>query len=361
MDNEPGLGHNNPPSDIDIFAEKMRELYGDTFGFAERLLNAEERIPGDVDNDVDAGKLGDFIKQVKSCDKSLNAARTEEKEVYLKGSRMVDGFFNQWREKLAKLAEKAAVPLAAYQKRKEDEERRRREEEAARKREEAEAALREAQRKQKEAEEKERQAKEEAARIAREAEEKRKAIEAEAARKKAEQEAEIARLRAEKDAAEKADREKQAALKAELDAKEAELKAIRQQEREQVKEVKAIAEAAEDAAAELAKQAKADNREANRLIDAAARSEKQADKLEKLAEKSAADLSRVRGLEGSVATVETHWVGTVVDREALDIVALKSHFKDDDLQIALNSWVRANPGKQLAGAFIREENRAVVR
>lgn len=361
--NEPlaSLGHNNPPSDIEVFGDRMKELYTDTFNFAERLLAAEDRIPSEVNDDVDAGKLGDFIKQLKNCDKSLNAARESEKEVYLKGSRMVDGFFNQYREKLKKLVEKAAGPLAEYQKRKEDEERRKKEEEAERKRQEAEAKLREEKRlreeaeaKRREAEELERKAREEAA--AREAEIRRKAEE-----EKARQQAEIDRLKAEKEAQDKADKEKQAELKRQLDEANAKLKETAAQEKAQLKEVKQELEATEDLAQELNKQAKADQREANKALDGALRADKQAEKLDKLADKSAAELSRVRGMEGSVATVQTFWVGDVVDREKLDKSALWPHLKEEDIQIALNSWVKANPGKMMPGAFIREENKAVVR
>lgn len=356
-----GIGGNNPPSDIEVFGDRMKEVYEDNFNFAEKLLAAEERIPAAVDNDIDAGKLGDYIKQLKNCDKSLNAARESEKEVYLKGTRMVDGFFNSYREKLKKLVEKAAQPLAEYQKRKEDEERRRREEEAEKKRLEAEAALRDAERKRKEAEEKERIAKEEAAKAAAEADRKRKEIEERAAAEKAEQQREIDRLNAEKAAAEKADKEKQAELKRQLDEANEKLKATKANEKAELKEVKADLEAHEDAAHELAKQAKADHRESNKLVDTAVRADKQATKLDALAEKSAAELSRVRGLEGSVATVSTMWVGDVIDREALDKAALWPHLKAEDIQIALNSWVKANPGQQMPGAFIREETKAVVR
>lgn len=92
------IGHNNPPSDMEVFSQRMKTVYQDTFDFAEKLLAAEERLPAEVTDDVTSGKLGDMIKQLKNCDKSLNAARTEEKELYLKGSRMVDGFFNGYRE-----------------------------------------------------------------------------------------------------------------------------------------------------------------------------------------------------------------------------------------------------------------------
>jgi len=59
--------------------------------------------------------------------------------------------------------------------------------------------------------------------------------------------------------------------------------------------------------------------------------------------------------------VQTTWVVTVHDRAALDLEALRHHFKDEDLQIAANSYGKANPGKPLRGALVHEETKAVVR
>lgn len=356
-----GIGGNNPPTDAEIFADKMRGIYDHTLSHAEKLIAAEDRIPEVINDDEMAGKVSDFIKQVKSCDKALDAAREGEKAPFLAASRMVDGFFNKFRDDLKKLSKKAADPLAAYQKKKEDEARREREEAAERKRLEAEATLREAERKRKEAEEKERLAREENERIQREAAARQKAIEDAAAAEKKRQEDEIARLKAEKDAQDKADKEKQAELKRQLEEANEKLKQVKAEEKAALKEVKAETEAAEDAVHEIAKQAKADNREANKLLDTAVRTDRQADKLDKLAGQSAAELARVRGSEGSIATVRTEWVATLTERDKLDLEALRQHISEDALQIAINSWAKANNGKHLRGAYCREENTAVVR
>jgi hypothetical protein len=150
-------------------------------------------------------------------------------------------------------------------------------------------------------------------------------------------------------------------LKKQLAAAEKDLKTIDKEEKADMKEVKEEKAAIEDAALDLSRMARADQRESDKLLDAAVRTEKQADKFEKLSDASAADLARTRGDQGSLSTIRTEWVGTITDRLLLDKEGLWAHFKHDDLQIALNAWVKANPGKQMPGAFIREETKGITR
>lgn len=347
---------NNPPSDMEIFAEKMMGIYTDTFAFAQKLLEAEDRIPTEVNDDVTSGKLGDMIKQITQCDKSLNAARTEEKELYLKGSRMVDGFFNQYREQLGKLKIKASEIQAAYLKRKADEEARIREEKAKEAREQAERELAEANRKAKEAEELRRQQKEESDRIAKEAADREQKIRDDAAAEKLKAQAEIDRLNKEKEDTEKVDAE----TKRKLREAEAKLKEVEKTERADLREVKAETREQEGAIAQIGAAAKAAEKSSDRLLDTAARTEKQADKLDRHADANAADMARTRGFEGSVSTVQTFWVGSLASRESLDLNALRAHFREDDLNFAITQFVKTG-GRQLKGADIREESKATVR
>lgn len=373
-----GLGGNNPPSDIDAFGQQILERYPEDFSKAKRLLEAEERLPAEVSDDETSGKLGDFIKQVKTAYKGLENIRSAEKEVYLEGGRKVDGFFKKHTDKLKSLVAKAEAVNAAYLQKKKDEEKRRLEEEAEKKRLEAEAQIREAQRKQREAEEKrkeaeaaERKAREEAEQREREirakAEEERKAKQAEIDRlekEKADAEADrkAAKAKEDADAAELvAAKEREAALKKKLADAEKELKAVDKAEKAELKEVRADVAEIEDAALELSRQARQDQKESDKLLDAAVRTEKQADKFDKLSEASAADLARTRGDQGSLSTIRTEWVGTITNREKLDKEALWAHLKLEDIQIALNAWVKANPGKEMLGAFIRQETKAITR
>lgn len=347
---------NSPPSDMEIFDQRMREIYGDTIAQTERLLATEERLPEVVDNDTDSGKLGDFIKQVAQNDKSINAAREGEKEVYQAGVRMVNGYFNSYREKLQKLKEKAATIQAAYLKRKADEEARVREEKAREAREQAQRELEEANRKSKEAEELRRQQKEESDRLAREAKEREERIVREAAEEKRKAQAEIDRLQKEKEDSEKVDAE----TKRKLREAEAKLKEVEKTERADLREVKAEVREQEGAIAQIGAAAKAAEKTSDRLLDTAARTEKQADKLDRHADANAADMARTRGFEGSVSTVQTFWVGSLSNREQLDLNALRAHFREDDLNFAITQFVKTG-GRSLRGADIREETKATVR
>lgn len=178
------LGHNKPPADADPLRERLREDHSALCSRTDELLQAAERAPETVDAD-NAGKVGDFIKQLTGHMKALDATRVSEKEPYLAGGRNVDGFFNPMKEMLAKAKAVIEARLTAFERVKAAEERRRREEEARRQREEEE-------------------------RLRREAEERAKTLETEAdldgaiAAEEAAKQAEADRVRAEQEAAAKA-------------------------------------------------------------------------------------------------------------------------------------------------------------
>lgn len=376
--NRDGIGGNNPPSDIEAFGEKILERYPEDFAKAKRILETEERLPEEVNDDETSGKLGDFIKQAKTSYKGLENIRSAEKEVYLEGGKRVDGFFKKTTDKLKTLIAKAEAVNAVYLQAKKDEEKRRLEEEAEKKRLEAEAQIREAQKKQREADEKrkeaeaaQRKAEDDAAarekeiREKAEADRKAKQAEIDALQKQkdqAEADRKAAKDKEERDQAEiEAAKQREADLKKRLTAAQNYLKKVDKEEKADLKEVKQDLNDVEDAALDLSRMARADQKESDRLLDAAVRTEKQAEKFEKLSDASAADLARTRGDQGSLSTIRTEWVGTVTNREIIDRTALWAHLKLEDIQIALNAWVKANPGKQMPGAFIREETRGITR
>lgn len=351
------IGHNEPPSDIEVFGERARQKYPEVLAFAERIIATEDRLPTSVEDDVSSGKLGDFINQIKTADKSVNGAREEEKAVYLKGSQMVDGYFNRYREKLRALKKKAEDVQAVYLTKKADEKRRADEERAAELKRKADAELAEARRKAAEAEALRVEQAKEAARVAAEAAARQKEIEEKAAAERAAQQKVIDEMKAAAAQQEKIDAE----TKAKLKEAEEKLKAVNQAEKAELKEVKADLREGEAAVADLGRAAKIQQRESNKLLDEAVRSDKQAEKADKLAGSSDADLARTRGLGGSLSTIRTDWVGTLTDRSTLDLEALRPYFREDDLQFAIDQHVKAHDGKALRGAYVREETRAVVR
>ena len=357
-----GLGHNSRAS----LAEMLRDQHRAQLKRAEELLAAVPRVP-DVANDDDAGKVGDFVKQIAACVKTLEAARVGEKEPFLQAGREVDGVFNGLKEKLEKGKAECSKKLTVYLNEKarierearEAEERRRAEEarRAEEDRRKAEQARREAEERARRAEEEARQARERAEREAaeREARHKRELEEAEARAKaeeskrrqsdenriKAQQEAE--RLR--REAAERAEREKaEAEARAKLEAEEAERRA--------------------EAAREEARQAEAAAADERRRADEA---EAERIKAEKEALAKPADMSRTRSDVGSVSTLRRTWEFTITDREALNLNQLRAYFPAEAIDKAIKAAIRngirpdAEGNQPLAGVRIYSSNEATVR
>lgn len=80
------------------------------------------------------------------------------------------------------------------------------------------------------------------------------------------------------------------------------------------------------------------------------------------AEAKPADLVRTRGTFGSVVTMQQRWVGEIQDRETLDLEALRPFLKHEDLQRALNAYVKVHQDrKPLRGALIEQRAVSTVR
>ncbi|WP_377818074.1 hypothetical protein [Bosea massiliensis] len=73
----------------------------------------------------------------------------------------------------------------------------------------------------------------------------------------------------------------------------------------------------------------------------------------------AADVTRVRS-GGVVGSSRTEWKGEIIDIDNLDVVKLRPYLKRDDLQKALNAYVRTG-GRECAGAVIKEDVKASFR
>jgi hypothetical protein len=78
------------------------------------------------------------------------------------------------------------------------------------------------------------------------------------------------------------------------------------------------------------------------------------------AEARPAVLSRTRGEYGAVSSLRTQWVFDEIDREELDLEALRFHIPADGLEKAVRSFIKAG-GRELRGTRIYETTAAVVR
>jgi hypothetical protein len=141
-------------------------------------------------------------------------------------------------------------------------------------------------------------------------------------------------------------------------------KAVEERRRREEEQRKAE-EAARAAAEEARRQAESAASEAQLedAIDAEERARQAgADALRKAreADAKAAELSRVRGDYGSVASLRTRWTGHLVDRATLDLERLREHLSEDAINQAIRAWVKTG-GRELRGARIYKEENVQVR
>lgn len=92
----------------------------------------------------------------------------------------------------------------------------------------------------------------------------------------------------------------------------------------------------------------------------AARRRAEAEQAAKAVNVKAADLSRTRGTYGAVSSLRTEWTFKDLDRETLDLQALRAHLPQEALEKAVRAFIKAG-GRELAGVTIYEETKTVVR
>jgi len=132
----------------------------------------------------------------------------------------------------------------------------------------------------------------------------------------------------------------------------------RRRAEEEARKAREEAEAARKKAAELeaagrAAQAAKQADKAEAAIDAAFAAEAKGNQ-------SAADLTRVRGESGVLASTCTEWKGEIVNIDELDVKALAPFIKREHLQSALNAFVRTGR-RELKGARIFEDVKSSFR
>lgn len=99
---QPGPGHNNPPSQAELMAEKHEGL---TSKIAA-LANKASDLPSVIRTEEHLSVVTGVIIEAQTLAKQERAAFTAEKAPWLSGSREVDSFFNVHKDRLAKLLER---------------------------------------------------------------------------------------------------------------------------------------------------------------------------------------------------------------------------------------------------------------
>ncbi len=279
----PGPGHNLGPQlllDDALFAD-IRLQDKAVFDRADALLDAEARMPATIDSDDGEIKATEFIRQINAADKALDAKRVDRKEPYRRGGTQVDSAYNQTRDKLVS-SDRRAPGL------------------------------------------KER-------------------VEAKLTAYKAEK-LRVARAKFEAEAA--AQREEEAKARAIADAarREAEITAAAAAEAAAAASRKRNAEtrAAAEAAAKVAREA---SEKAQRESDERARAEADAadarHKAEQAASAPAAGFTRKRSAS-AVGSLQEFVAFRDLDRNQINLEALREHFTTDAIESALKQYIRAN-------------------
>ena len=136
------IGHNNPPSDLDIVKARLDEK--------ERPIRAalaaitEKPVPETIEDEATAGQITDRIKSLKNVQSGVDADHKEVKKPYLDCGREVDAWKNGMSAEITSHVAQATKPLNAFLNKKAEEERARLAAIAAAEREKAEKLAREA-------------------------------------------------------------------------------------------------------------------------------------------------------------------------------------------------------------------------
>lgn len=320
----PAIGHNRPPitrPDAEDLREELLAAVAPLYKRRDELLASAATVPAVIPNEEVAKELSDLLGMFRALLKTAKGQFELEKQPWLDAGRTVDGVFTAALiapvEKMGKSLREREL---TYIDEKAAKEKRRLQEEARKAQEEADRKLREAQ----------------------EAERKRLAEIAEAERKQREEAA-------------AAERKRQA------EAEAARLEALKRAPTIAEPAPPPVPVAAAPAPEPLPPPPAPSMQPVNTLLDEAAAAASRAQELTKQAEAKPAEHGRVRGDRGGVSTIRKVWTGELVNRDELDLEALRQHFTEDAYNAAIRAFVKANAGEgkpapQLRGARIWQRN-----
>jgi len=128
----PPQGHNNPPSEIDLLKEKLKEKHKSLLDNARsEIENLRDNIPQIIESEEQNAELADMIKNLTGIAKKVESTRVAEKEYFLQGGKVVDGFFKLVIDTIDKTKRAAQVPITNYLTKQAEAERERKRQEAA--------------------------------------------------------------------------------------------------------------------------------------------------------------------------------------------------------------------------------------
>lgn len=115
------MGHNKPPSELELLKERLEDKYEDEVFEWENL--SDQKIPEVLETQDDAGKLNEFVGAIKAFKSKVEKIHTTEKKPFLDGGRLVDQWKNDFVSKIDALINNAKIPMDAFLKKKAEDER----------------------------------------------------------------------------------------------------------------------------------------------------------------------------------------------------------------------------------------------
>ncbi len=112
MENIAQIGHNNPPSEMEILEKRLRENYKEVQDSYDRL--AQKPLPDEISDEQQAGQVTDYIKSVNALNKKVENIHKQEKAIYLDCGRVVDSWKKSYEGNLKALTAKASEPLNKF-------------------------------------------------------------------------------------------------------------------------------------------------------------------------------------------------------------------------------------------------------
>jgi hypothetical protein len=134
-----GIGHNNPPADVDPLIERLREGVADLIATRDdkyiKIAERWEKERPTIDNDDQSEAATNYLKKLGELLGAFEKKREAEKKPFLDAGRKVDGFFKGETAILVASDTSVRKKLGAYQQKKlkDERERKAKAEEEARK------------------------------------------------------------------------------------------------------------------------------------------------------------------------------------------------------------------------------------
>lgn len=141
MNDRLSIGANNPPSDEELFAQRIAEHHTGLLEEAEKLAKAKAKP---CESDEYAERLTNYIKRIAVTLKALENVRIQEKEPVIKQGKVIDNYFKRIATALEDAKRGAQRPLTDWLQKKAEEEQRIRREAAEQARRDAEEKARQA-------------------------------------------------------------------------------------------------------------------------------------------------------------------------------------------------------------------------